>query len=134
MEDVVLEVEALAAAGYREIVLTGIHLSSYGVDFKKRGTEIGRENGAASEKTGTGNAGEETGAGKESGAEGRGAEKPETPPLLSLIVRLDAVPGIERIRLGSLEPRIITDEFAGTLAGLTSFCPHFHLSLQSVCD
>ena len=44
--------------------------------------------------------------------------------LLDLIVRLDQVPGVERIRLGSLEPRIITEEFAGTLAGLKSFCPH----------
>lgn len=98
MEDVVQEVEALAASGYREIVLTGIHLSSYGADFKKE------------------------------------AEAPETAPdLLSLIVRLDGIPGIERIRLGSLEPRIITEEFAKTLAGLKSFCPHFHLSLQSGC-
>lgn len=93
MEDVVREVEELAASGYKEIVLTGIHLSSYGVDFKEE--NIG---------------------------------------LLDLIVRLDQVPGVERIRLGSLEPRIITEEFAGTLAGLKSFCPHFHLSLQSGCD
>lgn len=105
MEDIVQEVEALAAAGYREIVLTGIHLSSYGVDFKKNGTGISGEKGG-----------------------------PEAPSLLSLIVRLDGIPGIERIRLGSLEPRIITDAFAGTLAGLKSFCPHFHLSLQSGCD
>lgn len=99
MEDVVQEVEALAASGYKEIVLTGIHLSSYGADFK------------------------------------RTAENPEAAEdLLSLIVRLDRIPGIERIRLGSLEPRIITDEFAETLAGLKSFCPHFHLSLQSGCN
>ena len=99
MEDVVQELEALAASGYKEIVLTGIHLSSYGADFK------------------------------------RTAENPEAAAdLLSLIVRLDRIPGIERIRLGSLEPRIITDEFAETLAGLKSFCPHFHLSLQSGCN
>lgn len=99
MEDVVQEVEALAASGYKEIVLTGIHLSSYGADFK------------------------------------RTAENPEAAAdLLSLIVRLGRIPGIERIRLGSLEPRIITDEFAETLAGLKSFCPHFHLSLQSGCN
>ena len=99
MEDVVQEVEALAASGDKEIVLTGIHLSSYGADFK------------------------------------RTAENPEAAAdLLSLIVRLDRIPGIERIRLGSLEPRIITDEFAETLAGLKSFCPHFHLSLQSGCN
>ena len=98
-EDVEAEVKGLVARGYKEVVLTGIHLSSYGADFK------------------------------------RTAENPEAAAdLLSLIVRLDRIPGIERIRLGSLEPRIITDEFAETLAGLKSFCPHFHLSLQSGCN
>ena len=92
--DVVKEVEGLAAAGYKEIVLTGIHLSSYGVDFP----EEKREN------------------------------------LLSLITCLDKIQGIERIRLGSLEPRIITEEFVSALAGLKSICPHFHLSLQSGCN
>ena len=92
--DVVKEVEGLAAAGYKEIVLTGIHLSSYGVDF----SEEKREN------------------------------------LLSLITCLDKIQGIERIRLGSLEPRIITEEFVSALAGLKSICPHFHLSLQSGCN
>lgn len=92
-EDIVAEVETLVAGGYQEIVLTGIHLSSYGLDFK---------------------------------------EEPEN--LLGLIVRLDGLKGLKRIRLGSLEPRIITEEFAVTLAGLSSFCPHFHLSLQSGCD
>ena len=94
IQDVVKEVEGLAAAGYKEIVLTGIHLSSYGVDFP----EDKREN------------------------------------LLSLITCLDQVQGIERIRLGSLEPRIITEEFASSLAGLKTICPHFHLSLQSGCN
>ena len=88
------EVHALAAKGYKEVVLTGIHLSSYGVDFP--------------------------------------AEEKET--LLSLIRAVHEVEGIERIRLGSLEPRIITREFAAKLAGLPKFCPHFHLSLQSGCD
>lgn len=94
VEEIVAEVETLVAAGYREIVLTGIHLSSYGVDFPE--------------------------------------EKKEN--LLGLIVRLDVVPGLKRIRLGSLEPRIITEEFVSTLAGLSTICPHFHLSLQSGCD
>ncbi|MFR2849286.1 MAG: radical SAM protein, partial [Hungatella hathewayi] len=80
VEEIVAEVETLVAAGYREIVLTGIHLSSYGVDFPE--------------------------------------EKKEN--LLGLIVRLDGVPGLERIRLGSLEPRIITEEFVSTLAGLST--------------
>ena len=93
-EEVVAEVRELAAAGYQEVVLTGIHLSSYGVDFK----EEEREN------------------------------------LLSLIRQVHAVEGIRRIRLGSLEPRIITDDFAKALASMPKFCPHFHLSLQSGCD
>lgn len=89
-QDVVNEVQNLAKAGYKEVVLTGIHLSSYGVD--------------------TGD------------------------DLLSLILAIHEIDGIERIRLGSLEPRIITDEFAKTIASLPKMCPHFHLSLQSGCN
>ena len=89
-EDVIREVKRLAEHGFREIVLTGIHLSSYGVD--------------------TGD------------------------DLLHLIREVHNVEGIERIRLGSLEPRIVTDGFAAALAGLPKICPHFHLSLQSGCD
>lgn len=95
-KDVVEEVRTLATNGYKEIVLTGIHLSSYGIDFEK-------ENG-------------------------------ETDDLLSLIRAVHEVERIERIRLGSLEPRIITEEFAEALANLPKVCPHFHLSLQSGCD
>lgn len=94
LQDIVTEVEGLASRGYKEIVLTGIHLSSYGVDFS--------------------------------------GEHEMT--LLDLVVRLDKVAGIERIRLGSLEPRIVTEKFAETLASLRTICPHFHLSLQSGCD
>ena len=93
-EDIEHEVRGIAEAGYREIVLTGIHLSSYGVDFKDEQQEN----------------------------------------LLTLIKRLDQIPGIERLRLGSLEPRIVTREFAKELARLRTICPHFHLSLQSGCD
>lgn len=89
MESVREEVETLAGNGYQEVVLTGIHLSSYGID------------------TGT--------------------------DLLSLIRTVHEVAGIKRIRLGSLEPRIITEEFAEAIAGLPKMCPHFHLSLQSGC-
>lgn len=90
-EDVIREVTELANNGYQEVVLTGIHLSSYGVDL-------------------------------------------EGEDLLSLILAVHEVEGIQRIRLGSLEPRIITEEFAKTIAGLPKMCPHFHLSLQSGCD
>ncbi len=92
-EDVEREVRILAGNGYQEIVLTGIHLSSYGVDFEDE-----REN------------------------------------LLTLVRRLHDVEGLRRIRLGSLEPRIVTEEFAQTLAAMEKVCPHFHLSLQSGCD
>ena len=89
-DSVLEEVKTLASNGYKEVVLTGIHLSSYGVD---------------------------------SGDD-----------LLSLILAIHKVDGIERIRLGSLEPRIITEEFAKTIASLPKMCPHFHLSLQSGCN
>lgn len=92
-EHVVEEVRALAANGYQEVVLTGIHLSSYGIDFTDDGAD-----------------------------------------LLSLIQRVHQVEGIRRIRLGSLEPRIITEEFARALSSLPKVCPHFHLSLQSGCN
>lgn len=91
-ENVIAEVERLAANGFKEVVLTGIHLSSYGVDFE--------------EATG----------------------------LLELIQAVNAVKGIERIRLGSLEPKIVTEHFACELSKLDKICPHFHLSLQSGCD
>ena len=89
-DSVIAEVKKLAEGGYKEVVLTGIHLSSYGVD--------------------TGES------------------------LLSLIQGVHEVSGIERIRLGSLEPRIITEEFVQAIAKLPKMCPHFHLSLQSGCD
>ena len=93
-EKILQEVYKLAEAGYKEVVLTGIHLSSYGVDFPE--------------------------------------EKKED--LLSLIKGVNAVEGINRIRLGSLEPGIVTEEFARELSAMPKVCPHFHLSLQSGCD
>ena len=101
-EDVVEEVKGLVAQGYKEVVLTGIHLSSYGIEHLSDGPV-------------------------------QGGDWDHT-ALLDLILRIHEIPGLERIRLGSLEPRIITVEFAGILAGLSKFCPHFHLSLQSGCD
>ncbi|MEE1102173.1 MAG: tRNA (N(6)-L-threonylcarbamoyladenosine(37)-C(2))-methylthiotransferase MtaB [Agathobacter sp.] len=89
-ENVVEEVKRLASNGFKEVVLTGIHLSSYGVDCGDN--------------------------------------------LLNLIKKVHEVEGIERIRLGSLEPRLITEEFAKELSTLKKICPHFHLSLQSGCD
>ena len=94
IESVLKEVHSLAEKGYKEVVLTGIHLSSYGVDFPE--------------------------------------EKKET--LLSLIRAVHEIEGIQRIRLGSLEPGIVTREFAEGIAALPKVCPHVHLSLQSGCD
>lgn len=94
MDSVIEEVENLVNNGYKEVVLTGIHLSSYGIDFSKN---------------------------KES-------------MLLDLILELSKIHKLERIRLGSLEPRIITERFVQELSKNPKLCPHFHLSLQSGCD
>ena len=94
LSDILSEIEALSRAGYKEVVLTGIHLSSYGVDFPE--------------------------------------EKKQD--LLSLIKAVHQIPGIWRIRLGSLEPGIITEDFVRQISSLEKLCPHFHLSLQSGCD
>lgn len=90
--DVLEEVERLSDRGYQEVVLTGIHLDSYGVDLE------------------------------------------EGEDLLQVVRRIDRVEGIRRIRLGSLEPRIMTEEFVKELSKVEKLCPHFHLSLQSGCD
>lgn len=92
MENVIAEIKRLAEAGIQEVVLTGIHLSSYG-------REIDGES-----------------------------------HLIELIEAIHPIDGISRIRLGSLEPRIITEEFVGRLKKLHKVCPHFHLSLQSGCE
>lgn len=89
-KDVLEEIRRLAGNGYQEVVLTGIHLSSYGVDIGDN--------------------------------------------LLHLIEQVHEVEGIRRIRLGSLEPRIVTEAFVKRLSELPKICPHFHLSLQSGCD
>ncbi len=91
LEEVIREVESLVKEGYKEVVLTGIHLSSYGIDFEEDVT------------------------------------------LLTLIQAISKIEGLLRIRLGSLEPRIITEEFVDTLKENPKVCPHFHLSMQSGC-
>lgn len=139
LADVTAETRTLAANGFREVVLTGIHLSSWGMDLP-----------AIEEEGGIGSAPVcgRVPAGKQCGSEpaeeilprqrcsGKGAEnsKPDgkrRPALPDLIRAVHAVEGIERIRLGSLEPRIITREFLEELIRLPKVCPHFHLSLQS---
>ncbi len=81
------EIRGLASVGYKEFVLTGIHISSYGME-----------------------------------------------DLLTLVQAIDTIEGVERIRLGSLEPRIVTEDFVRGVSASTHLCPHFHLSLQSGCD
>ena len=92
LSDIVAEAGRLAENGYQEVVLTGIHLDSYGTDLEEH------EN------------------------------------LLTVIQEIAKIDGVKRIRLGSLEPRIMTEEFVAGLAAEEKLCPHFHLSLQSGCD
>jgi len=101
IEDTVREIEILAKNGYREVVLTGIHLSSYGL---KDAYNIFAKGDAVNEE------------------------------LCKVIKAVSEIDGIERIRLGSLEPRIITDDFLSQISKIEKVCPHFHLSLQSGCD
>ncbi len=93
VEDVMEEITRLAQSGCKEVVLTGIHLSSYGLD----------------------------------------KEDPQI-KLIDIIKKINTIKGIERIRLGSLEPMIVTNEFVEALSKCEKVCPHFHLSLQSGCD
>lgn len=95
-QDILDEIGKLAEMGYKEFVLTGIHISSYGTDKLDNADDVYRQM-----------------------------------PLATLIKSIGQIPGIERIRLGSLEPRIITEEFVQEIANVKQFCPHFHLSLQS---
>lgn len=113
-EDIRHEIEGLVAAGYKEIVLTGIHISSYGIDFEEEAWKAGESKEALK-------------------SEGRHDYSGDS-KLIDLIERIHEIPGLKRIRIGSLEPRIVTREFAQRLAALPRICPHFHLSLQSGCD
>lgn len=94
-ESVLQEVCGLVKEGYREFVLTGIHISSYGLDFE---------------------------------------EKNPKKYLSELIRDINAIEGVERIRIGSFEPMILTDDFVAEIASCEKMCPHFHISLQSGCD
>jgi len=100
-DEIINEVKVLAQKGFKEIVITGIHISSYGIDNYEKNARNDEWDGRA---------------------------------LAELITEINAVEGIERIRLGSLEPRIITEGFTESLLKCQKVCPHFHLSLQSGCD
>ena len=109
-EDILEEVRGLVAAGYKEVVVTGIHLSSYGLDF------ISKESGDYLQ-----------------GVDIR-TQAYQKGYLLDILEKINDIEGLERIRIGSLEPRIITEKFANKLKSLDKLCPHFHLSLQSGCN
>lgn len=97
--DILEEIRGLVQSGYKEIVLTGIHISSYGIDFDSEHPVYDGQS-----------------------------------RLIDLVEKINEIDGLKRIRLGSLEPRIITEETARRLSKLDKLCPHFHLSLQSGCD
>lgn len=105
-EDVTAEVRRLVEKGYKEFVLAGIHLSSYGIDFEAPCDEA---------------------------VDYRAANMPGS-RLLELIEAVCSVEGVKRLRLGSFEPRILTEAFVKRMAELEPVCPHFHISLQSGCD
>ena len=114
MENIIDEVKSLSASGYKEIVLTGIHLSSYGVDFLDESYNKRMEKLTQTEES--------------------DEEFVTKNELLCLIENIANISGIERVRIGSLEPRIIQENFIKSLSKIDKFCPHFHLSLQSGCD
>ena len=114
MENIIDEVKSLSASGYKEIVLTGIHLSSYGVDFLDESYNKRMEKLTQTEES--------------------DEEFVTKNELLCLIENIANIEGIERVRIGSLEPRIIQENFIKSLSKIDKFCPHFHLSLQSGCD
>ena len=101
-EDIISEIKTLVNKGCREVVLTGIHVGSYGIDMDKDGKQSGDYGGYSK--------------------------------LIDLVEEISKIEGLGRIRMSSVEPRIITDENARRLAALPNLCPHFHLSLQSGCD
>ena len=102
-EEVISEIKEIAANGYREVVITGIHLSSYGKDFLKDGKPSLDYSGNADY-------------------------------LINLLKDINEIEGIDRIRIGSFEPMILSEDFVSKLSKITKLCPHFHISLQSGCD
>lgn len=113
-ESVVKEIEAVAQKGIKEVVITGIHIASYGKDFSKEYVETLHNSDTNAEVTST--------------------TTPNEYRLIDLLEEINKIKGIERIRLGSIEPPLITDEFIARLSKLEKICHHFHLSLQSGCD
>lgn len=103
-EHIVKEISELVQQGYKEFVITGIHLCSYGVDFTDKSIKDYLESGG------------------------------ENTYLLDILQKIHGIEGVERLRLGSLEPRIMTEAFVEALSKMPKLCGHFHLSLQSGCN
>lgn len=137
-EEILTEIAGLVEKGYKEIVLTGIHISSYGTDFFKNEEENPEEEqltkGQVQDRTS--NRTMEQGYVQDGYSDGMKEQlsSEQRMPLAELILKIGQIDGIERIRLGSLEPRIITEDFCKLISEVKQFCPHFHLSLQSGSD
>ena len=137
--EILKEVRGLVSDGIREIVLTGIHVSSYGLDLAEESDN--HIAGGNNKNIGNSENVENIAAGGLSDEKRSSAPRPVRfdpdragRALIGLLTRLNEVEGLERIRLSSLEPRIMTESFIAALARLEKVCPHFHLSLQSGCD
>ena len=143
IDEVVEEAKLLVSSGVREIVLTGIHVSSYGIDLED-GDAGSTVNGAAGGSAVNGAVGSNIVGGEDFGSAAPGFGMPLSradregniarASLLTLLNKLQAINGLDRIRLSSFEPRLITEDFMQGLGRLSKICPHFHLSLQSGCD
>ena len=139
-EDILREVKGLVEAGYKEIVVTGIHLSSYGLDFIDKTSGDYLRPGMSQAEMIASQFGDAREPEKHVGVSQRmqgvdiRTQAYNKGYLLDIIEKINAIDGLERIRIGSLEPRIITKDFATRLRALDKLCPHFHLSLQSGCN
>ena len=119
-ENILEEIKKIAQKGIKEVVITGIHLASYGKDFKNEEVKEYRKKYGYDEQYDEFNPKDDLQSG--------GFR------LIELLEQINKIDGIERIRLGSLEPKLITENFIHRLTKIEKICPHFHLSLQSGCD
>ena len=119
-ESILREIAQIAQEGIKEVVITGIHLASFGKDFSDEDAKKYRQTFGYSQDFKSFDPKDDLHTG--------GFR------LIELLEQINKVKGIERIRLGSLEPKLITREFVTRLSKLEKICPHFHLSLQSGCD
>ena len=132
--EVLREIGTIAQKGIREVVLTGIHVSSYGLEWDAQTQSGSGQSGSGQSGSGQSGSGQ-----SDSDLEAKMQAVRFDPHksgaiLLDLMEKIRQIPGIERIRLSSLEPRIMTEAFVKGIAAMPEVCPHFHLSLQSGCN